>query len=49
MESVRTRKKPNADIEAGYNHSLALCMTIAAMQSGKKVTFDDAAQKIVVG
>jgi predicted dehydrogenase len=49
MESVRTRKKPNADIEAGYNHSLALCMTIAAMQSGKKATFDDRTQQIVTG
>jgi predicted dehydrogenase len=49
MESVRTRSKPNADIEAGYNHSLALVMTIAAMQTGKKVTFDDARQEVVVG
>lgn len=49
MESVRTRKKPNADIEAGYNHSLALCMTIAAMQSGKRATFDDRTQQIVTG
>ena len=49
MECVRSRKTTNAPIEAGYNHSLALCMTIAAMQTGKKVTFDDAAQKIVVG
>lgn len=47
MESVRSRGKPNADIEAGYNHSLALVMTIAAMQTGKKVTFDDASQEIV--
>ncbi|MBW3629611.1 MAG: Gfo/Idh/MocA family oxidoreductase [Gemmatimonadetes bacterium] len=49
MESVISRKKPNADIEAGYNHSLALVMTIAAMQTGKKVTFDDAKQQIVTG
>ena len=48
MESIRTRKKPNADIEAGYNHSLALVMTIAAMQTGKKAMFDDKKQQIVV-
>lgn len=48
MECVRSRKKPNADIEAGYNHSVALCMTIAAMQTGKKVTFDDVKQDVVV-
>jgi predicted dehydrogenase len=48
MECVRSRAKPNADIEAGYNHSVALCMCVAAIQSGQRVTFDDAAQKVVV-
>ena len=43
MECVRSRKTPNANIEAGYSHSVALCMTIAAMQTGQRVTFDDAA------
>ncbi|MEQ1353608.1 MAG: gfo/Idh/MocA family oxidoreductase, partial [Candidatus Acidiferrum sp.] len=49
MECVRSRAKPNADIEAGYNHSVALCMCIAAIQSGQRVTFDDAEQRVVVG
>ena len=49
MESVRTRKTPNADIEAGYSHSVALCMTIAAVQTGQRVGFDDAKQEVVVG
>ena len=49
MDCVRTRKKPNADIEAGYSHSMALCMTIAAIQTGHRVTFDDAKQDVVVG
>jgi len=49
MECVRSRQKPNADIEAGYSHSVALCMTIAAMQSGQRVTFDDARQEVVIG
>lgn len=48
MECVRSRKKTNADIHAGYNHSVALCMTIAAMHTGKKVTFDDSRQEVVV-
>jgi predicted dehydrogenase len=48
MECVRSRKTPNANIEAGYSHSVALCMTIAAIQSGKRVTFDDAQQEAVV-
>ena len=48
MECVRSRKTPNANIAAGYSHSVALCMTIAAIQTGKRVTFDDATQEIVV-
>jgi hypothetical protein len=48
MECVRSRKKPNADIRAGYNHSVALCMTIAAMLTGKRVTFDDKDQDVVI-
>jgi len=49
MECVRNRKTPNADIEAGYSHSVALCMTIAAVQTGQRVGFDDAKQEVVVG
>ncbi len=49
MECIRSRKKPNADIEAGYSHSVALCMTIGAIQTGQRVTFDDAKQEVVVG
>jgi predicted dehydrogenase len=48
MECVRSRKTPNASIEAGYSHSVALCMTIAAIQTGRRVTFDDARQEVVV-
>ena len=48
MECVRSRsKKTNADIQAAYDHSVALCMTIAAIKTGKKVTFDDAKQEVV--
>ena len=49
MECVRSRKTPNASIEAGYSHSIALCMTIAAIQTGQRVSFDDARQEVVVG
>jgi predicted dehydrogenase len=49
MDCVRSRKTPNASIEAGYSHSLALCMCIAAMQTGERVTFDDKTQQIVAG
>lgn len=49
MDCIRSRTTPNASVEAGYNHSVALCMTIAAMQTGQRVTFDDARQEVVVG
>ena len=49
MECVRSRKAPNADIHAAYNHSVALCMTIAALHTGKRVTFDEARQEVVAG
>jgi len=49
MECVRSRKTPNASIDAGYSHSVALCMCIAAMQTGEKVTFDDKTQQVIAG
>src|ERR1035441_9709518 len=49
MECVRSRKTPNASIEAGYSHSIALCMNVAAIQTGEKVTFDDKTQQVMVG
>lgn len=48
LECIRSRKTTNAHIEAGYSHSVALCMTIAAIQTGQRITFDDAKQQVVV-
>lgn len=48
MECVRSRQTPHASVQAGYNHSTAICMTVAALQSGQRVTFDDVNQKVVV-
>ncbi len=49
MECVRSRKTPNASIRAGYAHSIALCMNVAAIQTGLKVTFDDKTQQVMAG
>jgi predicted dehydrogenase len=49
MECVRSRKTPNASIEAGYSHSIALCMNIAAIHTGQRVTFDDKTQQVMAG
>jgi predicted dehydrogenase len=49
MECVRSRKTPNASVQAGYNHSTAICMTFAALKTGQRVSFDDQKQTVVVG
>jgi len=48
-DCIRNRKSAIAGIEAGYNHSVALCMTIAALHSGKRAMFDDAKQEVTLG
>lgn len=49
MECVRSRKQPNAPVEAGYSHSIATSMTNAAVRTGLKATFDEKTQEIMVG
>ena len=49
IDCVRSRKTPNASVDAGYSHSVALCMNIAAIQTGQKVTFNDKTQQVMVG
>ena len=49
MECVRSRKQPNAPIEAGYSHSIAVIMTNAAYRTGQKVVFDEKTQEVIAG
>jgi predicted dehydrogenase len=49
MESVRSRKQPNAPVEAGYQHSVACMMTTAAARTGEKATFDEGTQEVMAG
>ena len=49
MECIRSRKQPNAPVEAGYNHSIATIMANAAVRSGQKATFDEKTQEVMVG
>lgn len=49
MECVRSRKQPNAPVEAGYSHSIATIMTNAAVLTGQKAFFDEKTQEIMVG
>jgi predicted dehydrogenase len=48
MECIRSRKQPNAPVEAGYNHSIACIMTNAAVRTGGKATFDEKTQQVIV-
>lgn len=48
MECVRSRKQPNAPVEAGYNHSVATIMTNAAVRTGGKAVFDSATKQVLV-
>lgn len=49
MECVRSRKTPNAPVEAGYSHSIATIMTNASVRTGQKATFNEKTQEIMVG
>ena len=48
MECVRSRKQPNAPVEAGYGHSIANIMCNAAVRTGGKATFDQLNQEVMV-
>ena len=49
VECVRSRKEPNAPVEAGYQHSIACVMANAAARTGQRVTFDEARQEVIAG
>ena len=49
MECVRSRKQPNANYMAGYNHSIACAMVTAALRTHEFTVFDAATQEIMAG
>ena len=49
MECIRSRKTPNAPVEAGYSHSVANIMTNAAVHTGYKAFFDEKTQEVMAG
>ncbi|MGF2411642.1 Gfo/Idh/MocA family protein [Ferruginibacter sp.] len=49
MECIRSRKQPNAPVEAGYMHSVACIMVNAAVRTGEKATFNAATQEVMAG
>ena len=49
LECVRSRKQPNAPIEAGYQHAVACLMADESWARGQRVTYDAAKRKIIPG
>lgn len=49
MECVRARKDPNAPVEAGYSHAIALIMSNAALRTGLRATFDEESRQVLAG
>jgi predicted dehydrogenase len=49
LECLRSRKQPNAPVEAGYQHSIATIMANAAARTGERVTFDENTQEVMAG
>jgi len=49
MECVRSRNQPNANVVAGYNHSIACIMCTAALRTGEKASFDEVKQEVLAG
>ncbi|HEY6062869.1 MAG TPA: Gfo/Idh/MocA family oxidoreductase [Chitinophagaceae bacterium] len=47
MECIRSRKQPNAPVEAGYSHSIATIMTNAAVHTGSRATFDEKTREVM--
>ena len=49
MECVRSRKQPQAPVEAGFNHAVACVMANAAYRTGMRTTYDEKTQQVMAG
>jgi predicted dehydrogenase len=47
FECLRSRKQPNASVEAGFAHSVAVIMAARAQKEGKKLYWDPVAEEIL--
>lgn len=47
IDCMRSRKTPNAPIQAGYAHAVACCLGREAERTGKKMRYDHAKRQIV--
>jgi len=49
LQCLRTRKSPNASIDAGYQHAVACLMAIQAFDTGKRIIYDRDKRQIIPG
>ncbi len=49
LECMRSRQQPNASIEAGYNHAVAVIMAMMAYDSGQRQVYDHQKREIREG
>jgi len=49
LQCLRSRKTPNADIEAGYQHAVACLMAVQAFDAGKRTIYDAQKREIREG
>ncbi|MBI4889836.1 MAG: Gfo/Idh/MocA family oxidoreductase [Acidobacteria bacterium] len=46
LDCIRTRKEPNAPVEAGLGTAISLCMTMDSLRSGRRLKWNAAARKV---
>jgi len=49
LDCIRSRKRPNADIEAGHQHAVATIMAAAAHETGRRQVYDPRTRRIQAG
>lgn len=49
LSCLRTRQRPNADIQYGHQHAVATIMTAQALESGRRQKYDPATRTISAG
>ncbi|MBZ0256859.1 Gfo/Idh/MocA family oxidoreductase [bacterium] len=47
LKCIRSRKQPNANIDAGFSHAITAIMADEALLRGKRITFDATQRKLV--
>jgi predicted dehydrogenase len=46
LECIRSRKEPNAPVEAGNSTNVVLCMAMQALRSGRRLKWNSAARRV---